>query len=261
MPSAIEAFAGAIQNARTTLSSLRVVGPRYFLLTALAGYLWAAIGTAQTLLAAVKSGSAGGAGSLKRLLHESYLDAVFMINDSDPDSLAVRSFLSVYRDSLALLREYRQVLKDHPGISLPPVPPSWTFFDRPTNDVIKELDQQNAAHGGSGDLFKRAWAWWEKANYWHWSGVSRKKMVDRLISRGKMDGRAAFIAMSLTRIFNSEAHASPPWEELAPADDGSIAAPPSRSSEIELTQLALSGAQLLEGLSTEVKQFFIANAA
>src|SRR5437763_474192 len=128
---------------------------------------------------------------------------MFMVSDPDPDFLAARSFLSVYRDSLVLLREYRQVLADHPDSNLPPVPPSWTFFDRPIVDVIGELDQRNAARGGSKDLFKRAWAWWEKAPYWHWSSGSRKKMVATLTQRRKLDGRTAFIAMSLTRIFNA----------------------------------------------------------
>lgn len=261
LSSDVEALTQAIAKARATLSATRIVGPHYFLLTALAGYLWNAIATADTMLVVVKSGAGRGAEPLKRVLHESYLDAMFMVSDPDADLLAARSFLSEYRDSLQLLRDYRQVLADHPESNLPPVPADWTFFDRPTVEVIRELDDQNAAHGGSTDLFSRAWAWWKRPPHWHWSGLTRKRMVDALIQRGKLDGRAAFIALSLTSMYNAAAHARPPWGELPPTDDGSTAPPLLRSSGVELSQLALSGQQLLDGLSGEVKAFFALNAA
>lgn len=262
LSSNVNALSLAIADARATLSATRIGGPRYFLLTALAGYLWNAIAAADTLLVVVKSGVGRGAGPLKRLLHESYLDAMFLASEPDADVLAARCFLSDYRDSLALLRDYRRVLADRPASKLPPVPPNWTFFDRPTVEVIRDLDEQNASHGGSTDLFTRAWAWWETrmSSNWHWSGCSRKKMVDTLIQRGKLDGRAAFIAMSLTKMYNAAAHAGPPWAELPPTDDGSTAPPPPRSSDAELSQLALSGRLLLEGVSREVKAFFALNA-
>ena len=257
----IDALTQTITEARATLAATRIKGPRYFLLTALAGYLWNAIAATDTLLVVVTSGVGRGAGPLKRILHECYLDAMFMASDPDADSLAARSYLSDYRDSIALLREYREVLAAHPQSNLPPVPDAWKFFDLPAEEVIRELDQENLSHGGSGDLFQRGWDWWEHARHWHWSGLSRKKMVDVLIDRGKLDGKTAFIAMSLTRIFNAAAHAGPPWGELAPTSDGTTDPPPMRSSDPELTQFALAGQQLLGGLAKEIKAFFALHAA
>src|SRR5882724_7901438 len=101
----IDALAATIVEARGALSGTRIKGARYFLLTALAGYLWSAIAASDTLLVVVKSGVGRGAEPLKRLLHECYLDAMFMASDPDPDSLAARSWLSDYRDTVALLRE------------------------------------------------------------------------------------------------------------------------------------------------------------
>ena len=261
LASQVDALTATIAEARVVLSNTRIKGSRYFVLTALAGYLWSAMATSDTLLVVVKSGVGRGAGPLKRVLHECYLDAMFMASDPDPDSLAARSYLSDYRDTRALLREYRDVLAAHPQSNLPPVPPAWTFFDRPVEDVIRELDEQNVAHGGSNSLFKRAWDWWEQARYWHWSGLTRKKMVDALIERGKLDGRTAFIAMSLTRMFNAAAHAGPPWGELPPTHDGRTDPPPLQSSDADLSQLALAGQQLLGGLSKEVKEFFAVHSA
>lgn len=250
-----------LTEARATLATTRIKGPRYFLLTALAGYLWSAIAATDTLLVVVKGGAGRGAGPLKRLLHECYLDAMFMASDQDADSLAARSYLSEYRDSIALLGEYREVLAAHPQSNLPPVPAAWTFFDRPTQEVIRELDEENVSHGGGSDVFQRAWKWWEKSRHWHWSGLTRKKMIDVLIERGKLDGQTAFITMSLTRIFNAAAHAGPPWGELPPRPDGTTDPPPERSSNPELVQLALAGEQLLGGLSREVRAFFALYAA
>ncbi len=254
----------AIAEARATLSATRIKGPRYFVLTALAGYLWTALSTCDTLLVVIESGVGRGAGPLKRVLHECYLDAMFIASDPDPDSLAARSYLSQYRDTRALLSEYRQVLIAHPNSNLPPAPPDVAFFDRPVPEVIKELNEANAAHGGGADLFTRAWDWWEWAErrrIWHWSGLGRKKMVDALIERGKLDGRTAFIALSLTRMYNAAAHAGPPWGELPPTPDGRTEPPGLRSSDAELGQLALSGQQLLGGLSKEVKTFFDLNTS
>ena len=259
--SQIDALTATIAEARVVLSDTRIKGAHYFLLTALAGYLWSAIAASDTLLVVVKSGVGRGAGPLKRLLHECYLDAMFMASDPDGDSLAARSWLSDYRDTVALLREYREVLKAHPHSNLAPLPPDWTFFDRPVDEVIRGLDEQNVAHGGSDHLFKRAWGWWERSRYWHWSGLNREKMVDALIKRGKLDGPTAFIALSLTRMFNAAAHAGPPWGELPPNPDGRTDPPTLRSADADLGQLALSGQQLLGGLSREVKDFFAAHAA
>jgi len=87
LSSELEALTKAITEARTTLRATRVVGPHHFLLTALAGYLWNAIAVADTLLVVVKSGAGRGAGSLQRLLHESYIDAMFLASDPDADLL------------------------------------------------------------------------------------------------------------------------------------------------------------------------------
>lgn len=246
----------SIADARSTLRQTRIKGPHHFVLTALAGYLWTAIATSDTLLAVIRSGMGRGADPLKRVLHECYLDVLFMASDPDPDSLAARSFLSEYRDSRALLRDYRAVLAAHPGISLPPVPQAWTFFDQPVDEVIQELDRQNATQGGAHDLFARAWKWWKDPPYWHWSGLNRKKMVDVLIDRGRLDGKAAFVALSLTRIFNAAAHAGPPWSELPPTPDGSTDPPTLQAPDVDLDQLALAGDQFLRGLSKEMKDFF-----
>jgi hypothetical protein len=187
---------------------------------------------------------------------------MFIGSDPEPDVLGARSYLSQYRDTRALLSEYRQVLAAHPTSNLAPAPTDTAFFDRPAPETIRELNDENASHGGAADLFTGAWDWWEWAerrHIWHWSGLSRKKMVDALIERGKLNGQAAFIAMSLTRMYNAAAHAGPPWGELPPTPDGSTDLPRLRSSEPELDQLALSGQQFLNGLSAEVKVFFARN--
>src|SRR5438876_8649946 len=86
LASHINAFAATIAEARVVLINTRIKGSRYFLLTALAGYLWSAIAASDTLLVVVKNGVGRGAGPLKRVLHECYLDAMFMARSEEHTS-------------------------------------------------------------------------------------------------------------------------------------------------------------------------------
>jgi hypothetical protein len=256
MSEEIEALSESIEEARAALSATRVAPPRPLVLTALAGYLWGSIATADTLLVVVRSGVGRGAGSLKRLIHEAYLDTLFLVSDPEPEFQAAKSYLSGYRDSRKLHGEYQQVILDHPDSGFPPVPEGWKQFGEPIEPVLDRFDKENSSIGGSKGLYARAWKAIESTRQWHWSGHSRKQMIDVLIERGKLDGPSAFMALSLTRLYNSVAHATAPWAELPPTPDGSTSPPPLLSPTQEIDQLALSGRTFLGATSREVRSYF-----
>jgi hypothetical protein len=256
MTDAVDLLVTSLHKSRETLNELRIRGPRHFFLWAMAGYLWSAIAASDTLLAVIRSRAGQGAAPLKRFLHESYLDVMFLSSDPDSDLLAAKTLLSELRDSVMLLNEYREVRAAHPEADLP-IPSGSQFFDRPVGEFLIGLDEQNKGYGGSDDLFTRAWASWEKSKYWHWSGLSRKRMIDVLVERGKLHGRGAFIALSLTRMYNAAAHAAPTWAALPDTRVSTSLDTPKLSTEGDLTQLAVAGHQFLEGISREVRECFV----
>ena len=252
----VEALANSLGRARAVLSQLKPSGPRHYFLAAMAGYLYGAIAVGDTVLGVVRSQFGRGAGPLKRFLHESYLDVLFLASDPDPDLLAAKTVLSELKDSLRLLADYREVRAAHPDAGLPPVPPAWEYFDRPVEEMLRVLDDQNVNYGGSPDLFRRAWSSWDTGRYWHWSGLRRNQMINVLVTRGKLDGRGAFMAMSLTKIYNASAHPAPAWSELPFPEDTTSIDVPLTASNADLGQLALASSQFLDGISKEVAVCF-----
>jgi hypothetical protein len=257
MPEKLEELEAALVEARGTLAGIRIRGPHPFVQFAVVGYLWTGIAIGDSLVALIRGRAGGGGESLKRHLQEGFLDLLYLISDPDPDLLSAISLLSEFRGSRRLVDDYRRVMEEHPEAELPPVPEHWGPVDRPIEETIATLDADSARLDAPPDLFARAWDWWEKhPRAWHWSGLSRKKMVDVLVARGKLSGKAAFMAMSLTNIYNAGAHASPAWANLPPGDpDGPFPAP-GPSSETVLAQLAVAGTQFVTGIRAEVHNYF-----
>lgn len=256
MTDRLDALVSSLEEGRQVLGGVQVDGPHHFFLAAMAGYLWSALAVGDTLLVVIQNRAGLGAGPLKRFLHESYLDVMFLNSSPDSDLLAAKMFLTELRDSVTLLSDYRQVRAAHPEARLPPEPAASQFFDRPIGEFLRILDEQNKGYGGSGDLFTRAWAAWERRSHWHWSGLSRKKMIEALVDRGKLEGRGAFIALSLTNMYNAAAHPAPAWAHLPFPSNDDRADLPGVSSEGHLTQLALAGQQFLKGITQEVRACF-----
>ena len=228
----------------------------------MAGFLYTGIATADTVVAVVTAGAGQGAGPLRRVIHEAYLDVLYMSSDPDPDLLAAKTILSDFQDSVRMVADYRIVVADHPEATLPPVPSSWGFVDRPIGELLQSLDRDSASHGGSADLFTRAQlALDSHPRVWHWSGLSRRNMVNTLVARQKLSAKGAFMALGLTKIYNAGAHPRPAWADLPLPDEGLALEVPLRADERDLSQLATSACQFLSGVTTEVAAFFAAASA
>lgn len=244
----------AIARARATLSGLALGGPRRCLQQALAGYLWSSVSTAEAMKALVDVQFADGGAPLKRYLHETLLDVMYLNSDPDPDFLAAKIMLQETRGSRALISDLREMASQYPNAAIPPIPERYAIFEGPAEAFLSQMDAQNVRFGGTAALFSRAWAAWEAQprNIWHWTARSRREMVKALLARGKLEGLDALLAISLTRIFNSDAHASPSWTDMNHPEGGALFAAPATSEPAIVDQFTLAAGHLLDQVVTEI---------
>lgn len=262
--SSISALRVATAEGRRLLSAFPVSVQHYYTDHALAGYLWHALSTVDTLLVALESPFAGGAEPLKRYLHECYLDVAFLASDPDPELHAAMAFLSEYEDSQRLVNDYRKVEAAYPDHQFPALPEASNAYLAPLADLVVRLDAANAACGRSPDLFARAAKAREKQKHWHWSGLSRKKMVEVLVARGRFTINDQLMSDSLTKLYNGAAHAAPAWGQLPfPATPQAAIEidPPGEASERSVTQLAIGAEQFLSGVIRTVVDYHSTRAA
>jgi hypothetical protein len=258
LQASIEALTEAITDARSELAVFHVSAQHYYLEHALAGYLWNAIATSDTIRAVLHASAALGAEPLKRYLHECYLDVLFLVSDPEPDLLAAKCFLTELTDSRRLVQDYRKVVTAHPDIDLPELPASAEYFATSQAEAVERLDTANAAMGGAPALFARAAAAWNTHRHWHWSGVSRPDMVRALVARSKLTVQDQLMANSLTKIYNAGAHASPAWAELPfPECPGTLVPvePPGTASESVQAQLGSGTLQFLVRIVHEIRLY------
>lgn len=241
-----------IRESRQALETSRIESARYFLDHALARYLWVAASTSETTLAAVQARKGGGAVPLKRQLHEALINVTFIVSSEDPDLLAAKSALKDLLDWRELWQLHATVVGKYPGYPFPPIPEEWQAdLAKPPDQLVKELDRVSRKHGGSADLFARAYAELMGTRYWHWSGIPRPRMIEELERRGQMDSGSAAIATMMTKLYNVGAHASPAWSQLDVdiRDGGRHVFPdPGTTGEEELVELATTAAHFLSGI-------------
>ena len=249
----------AIERARSVLISIRIDPRKRFLHTALTGYLWGVIAIGETIVPLLQSRRGQGAAPLKRYLHESQLDTLFLIAHEDDDRYAARSMLAGLADSRKLLDDYSRIKADHPEVILPDLKPEYfESFGPSLEQHAAALDQQSALDGGPPDLFTRALEFMRTRKYWHWSGFNRQQMIADLISAKALAGPSAPMAISLTAIYNSIAHASPSWEHVHfPDSDGPPEFDdPANADERDLMQLGIAAEQTISQIADRLRQYF-----
>ena len=262
LPDQITELQATIVHARQVLSELRMDPKKRFLHTALAGYLWGVIAIGETVVPLLQTRRAQGAEPLKRYLHESQLDTLFLIAHDADDRYAARSMLSTLHDSRKLLEDYDKVVAAHPEAAIPELKPEYLeSFGVPLERQAEELDGQSAEDGGSPDVFSRALVFMRTRRYWHWSGFNRQQMIDDLVACRALTGPSALMAVSLTAIYNSSAHASPSWPHIHFPDPaaGPVFDDPADAQDRDLIQLSIAAVQTISQIAERLAAYFGGN--
>ena len=258
-PESIEALEKEISKCRDLLSKIQFKGSRYFLDQTIFRYLWGAVASGDLILLAVKADHSSGTESLGRHLHESLLDLVFILSDPDPQLCAAKTVLADLNDWKEIWDLHHEMAPASDAEPVPPVPPEWdALLSKSTDEVANDLDKLSSEMGGGNDLFAQAKEELDAQGHWHWSGLSRYKMIKTLEKRDQLDDASSVKARQHIKLFNLGSHASPSWSTLNLQITGEeqvhIFADPSESDDDEIMTLASQTTSLLAGMRKVVEE-------
>jgi hypothetical protein len=211
VPEALAALAAEIGTCRALFdgAALRVYGPRFLLDSVVVRYLHGALATAEVVEAVARARHPAGAEPLARFLFETALDLMYLLYAPDAADAAARTVAWNLLDRERGLQQAAVVAATDPsGDAVGRKPET-------ADEIIEATAQAVERMGGDAGLVRRVYADAKamRRRPWHWSGMSRTKMLKDLGTRG---APAELIAVleGLWSALSNAGHPSPRWHNL-----------------------------------------------